>query len=43
MRACFPISMSKEELKECDNYLSVQIVDIDGSLGQASIYFSFNK
>lgn len=37
------VSMPKEELKECDNYLSVQIVDIDGSLGQASIYFSFNK
>lgn len=37
------ISMPAYGLKEIDNYLSVEIIDTDGNLGQASTYFTFNK
>lgn len=33
------ISIPKKGLKEMDNYLSVQITDKEGCLGQASTYF----
>ncbi len=37
------VSLPEEGLKEVANYLSVQIVDTDGNLGQAATYFEFNK
>lgn len=37
------VAIPEEGLKESDNYLSVQIVDTDGNLGQAATYFTFNK
>lgn len=44
MKACLlNISMPTYGLKESDNYLFVQIIDVDGNLGQASTYFTFNK
>ncbi|MGL5716006.1 MAG: carboxypeptidase-like regulatory domain-containing protein [Paraclostridium sp.] len=40
MKACLvQISIPEKGLKEIDNYLSVQITDKDGCLGQASTYF----
>lgn len=37
------ISIPEEGLKEFNNYLSIQIIDKDGNLGQASTYFILSK
>ncbi len=43
-KACLVhVSLHKEKLKSIDNYLSVEIVDTDGNLGQAATYFTLNK
>lgn len=44
VKACLlHVSLPKEKLKSMDNYLSVEIVDTDGNLGQAATYFTLNK
>lgn len=44
IKACLlNVSLHKENLKLTDNYLSVQIVDTDGNLGQAGTYFTLSK
>lgn len=37
------VSIPKEGLKNKDNYLLVEIIDIENNLGQASIYFNSEK
>ena len=44
VKACLVhVSFPKEILKTSDNYLSIQIIDTDGNLGQAATFFTLNK